>query len=102
MLQPQVHWPFGSGEDFKRGLTIYGPDGYLGHVIQIPQNFFVPPDSWMFHLEKLTFENNGHIHVYSPCAGADNPLGSEVLYKHRLCFILAIFPFNGFLTVTPI
>ena len=24
---------------------------------------------------KNMFENNGHIHVYSPRAGADNPLG---------------------------
>ena len=26
--------------------------------------------------EKKMFENNGHIHVYSPWAGADNPLES--------------------------
>ena len=28
--------------------------------------------------EKM-FENNGYIHVYSPGAGADNPLGSNFL-----------------------
>ena len=27
-------------------------------------------------LEKKIFVNGGHIHVYSPGAGADNPLGS--------------------------
>ena len=26
-------------------------------------------------LEKKIFENGGHIHVYSPGAGADNPWG---------------------------
>ena len=28
------------------------------------------------------FDNNGHIHEYSPGAGADNPLGSNVFQKH--------------------
>ena len=27
-------------------------------------------------LEKKMFENNGHIHVYNPGAGTDNPIGS--------------------------
>ena len=26
-------------------------------------------------LEKKMFENNGYVHLYSPGAGADNPLG---------------------------
>ena len=26
--------------------------------------------------EKKMFENNGYVHVYSPGAGTDNPLGS--------------------------
>ena len=26
------------------------------------------------------FENIGYIHVYSPAAGADNPLGSKVFH----------------------
>ena len=30
--------------------------------------------------EKKIFENNGHAHVYSPRAGVDNPLGSNVFY----------------------
>ena len=28
--------------------------------------------------EKAMFANNGYVHVYSPGAGADNPLGSNV------------------------
>ena len=31
---------------------------------------------WPSGLEKKMFENNGYVHVYSPGAGADNPLGS--------------------------
>ena len=31
--------------------------------------------------EKKMFENNGHIHVYSPGAGADNHLGSKSFSK---------------------
>ena len=46
------------------------------------------------------------IHVYSPGAGADNPLGSEFLYKHKPFVTLVIcckfLPLNGFLTVFPI
>ena len=46
------------------------------------------------------------IHVCSPGAGADNPLGSEFLYKHKPCVTLVIFckflPLNDFLTVFPI
>ena len=46
------------------------------------------------------------IHVYSPRAGADNPLGSEFLYKHKPFITLLIcckfLPFNDFLTVFPI
>ena len=51
-------------------------------------------------------ESNGHIHVFSPGAGADNPLGS-------VCFSLTVFlvnivhccnfsPLNDFVTVFPI
>ena len=29
------------------------------------------------------FEYFGHIHVYSPGAGADNPLGPKYFHKHK-------------------
>ena len=49
---------------------------------------------------------HGFIHVYSPGAGADNPLGSEYLYKYKSFVTLAIcckfLPLNDFLTVFPI
>ena len=40
------------------------------------------------------FENYCYIHVYSPGEGADNPLGSEFLYKykHKLVVTLVNFP----------
>ena len=46
------------------------------------------------------------IHVYNPWAGADNPLGSEFLYKHKPFVTLVVcckfLPLNDFLTVFPI
>ena len=46
------------------------------------------------------------IHVYSPGPGADNPLGTEFLYKHKSFVTLVIcckfLPLNDFLTVFPI
>ena len=43
------------------------------------------------------FQNNGHIHVYSPGAGADNPLGSKFFQKYKSSLNLVIsckfFPF---------
>ena len=46
------------------------------------------------------------IHVYSPGAGADSPLGSEFLYKHKPFVTLVpcckFLPLNDFLTVFPI
>ena len=46
------------------------------------------------------------IHVYSPGAGADNPLVWEFLYKHKRFVTLVIcckfLPLNDFLTVFPI
>ena len=46
------------------------------------------------------------IHAYSPGAGADNPLGSEFLYKHKPFITLLIcckfLPLNDHLTVFPI
>ena len=32
--------------------------------------------------EKKLFEYYGHIHVYSPREGADNPLGQKYFHKH--------------------
>ena len=33
--------------------------------------------------EKKMFQYYGHIHVYSPGAGADNPLGPKYFVKHK-------------------
>ena len=45
------------------------------------------------------------IHVYSPGAGADNPLGSEFLFQHKpfdtLVICCKFLPLNDFLTVSP-
>ena len=44
--------------------------------------------------------------LYSPGVGADNPFGSEFLYKHKPFITLVIcckfLPLNDFLTVFPI
>ena len=36
------------------------------------------------------FEYHGHIHVYSPGAGADNPLGPKYFHKHKFSVYLLI------------
>ena len=33
--------------------------------------------------EKKMFEYHGHIHVHSPKAGADKPLGTKCFHKHK-------------------
>ena len=77
---------------FLKVFTIvYGHSDHLGHVTYIPKTFFPLPHGCstcnlalisQVVLEKM-FENNGYIHVYSPGAGADNSLGSELLYEPR-------------------
>ena len=49
--KPQVHWPFGSGEDFWRVFTIYGRSGHLSHVTQTPRTNFRSPDPWRLHMK---------------------------------------------------
>ena len=44
-------------------------------------------------VEKKIFENGGHLHVYSPGAGADNPLGSFFTLTNlfsQLSFLLQV------------
>ena len=50
------------------------------------------------------FENNGHIHVYSPRRGAENPMGSFFMkYKSSVNLVICckFFPFNYLVTVFP-
>ena len=51
------------------------------------------------------FENNGHINIYSPRAGADTSLGSKLFHKLKFTINLAIsckfVPLNGLVTVSP-
>ena len=50
MLHTKFHGnrPAGSGEDFIRGFTIYGPGGHLGHVTSIMSSdfHFLVPESF--------------------------------------------------------
>ena len=39
-------------------------------------------------LEKKSFGNGGHIHVYSPVAGADNPMMSRYFFHLRIHSVL--------------
>ena len=52
------------------------------------------------------FEYYGHIHVYSPGAGADNPLGPKYFHEHKssvhLLIPSKISPFNGIFLFFPI
>ena len=49
--------------------------------------------------------NNGHTYVYSPGAGADNPLGTLFCQKHEFSIKLDIyckfFPINDFIKSFP-
>ena len=38
---------------------------------------------WPAVSEEKMFQYYGHIHVYSPEAGADNPLGQKYFLKHK-------------------
>ena len=55
---------------------------------------------------KSDFIRNFHvfIHVYSPGAGADKPLGSEFLYEPFVTLVICckFLPLSDFLTVFPI
>ena len=59
-----------------------------------------------FRVRSLKLENNGHIHVYYPEAGADNPLGqifSINSINQSIMSFAASFPqLNYFVTVFPI
>ena len=48
--------------------------------------------------EEELFENAGHIHVYSPGAGADNPLGSFFslsVFFSQFSPLLQLFPHSN-------
>ena len=87
-------------EKDNRFLPYMDMAAILGHVTQknISINFVPPPPPkeaphkigfhWTSSLREQ-FENNGHIHVYSPGAGADNPLGSKFFHKHNYSVNLA-------------
>ena len=82
----QDHRTSSSGEeDFFKVFTIYGHGGHLGHVTWTNYIKFRSPFQERRHIKfgfdlavsvEKTFKNGGHIQVYSPGAGADNPLGS--------------------------
>ena len=85
----QDHRTSGLGvEDFKGFYMyhIYECGGHLCDVIRTIYIYFISPFQKRFHV-KFGFdwscgfrteilENGGHIHVYSPGAGTDNPMGS--------------------------
>ena len=96
----QDHRTSGFGEDF---FTIYRRGNHLGHVTwTIYINFRPPPlpkeapqEIWhqlagQLVSEKKAFENNGHKHVYSPGAGADNSLGSNLFQQRNSSVNLVI------------
>ena len=85
MLQAkfQDYRTFGSGEEsFLKVFNIYRHGGHLGHVTWTIYINFLSFFPRRLHMnlamidptvsEKM-FENNGHVHVYSPGAGADAP-----------------------------
>ena len=61
---------------------------------------------WPSGFREEDVKNNGHIHVYSPGAGADNPLGSKIFINSIIqsiySFAASFSPLNNFVTVFPI
>ena len=55
--------------------------------------------------EEKRFEYYGHTYVYSPGAGADNPLGTKYFHKHKSSVHLLIpsklLPFNDIFLFFP-
>ena len=45
--------------------------------------------------KKTMFDYFGHIHVYSPGAGADNTLGPKYFHKHKSCHLLIPSKFSA-------
>ena len=68
-------------------FAIYSHGGHLGHVtLTIYTNIHFPFLTMIYKSlsligqavsGKAMFEYNGHAHVYSPVAGANNPLGAK-------------------------
>ena len=48
---------------------------HFAHMLQVSNKISLKSD-FIYNLSCF-------IHVYSPWAGADNPLGAEFLYKHK-------------------
>ena len=66
--KPHGHWPFGSGEDFWRVLTIYRCGGHLGHVTQTLQTNFRCPIPLRFHM-KFDFDRPSGLEKISENGG---------------------------------
>ena len=101
----QDHRKSGSGEErFLKVFTIYGHGGHLGHETWTIYINFRSTYSKRLHFkfaligqavsEKM-FENNGNVHVYSPGAGADNPLGSFFHKQYYLVNIVLCCKFSS-------
>ena len=106
----QNHRPSGSGERFFKVFAIYSHGGHLSYVTwTIYTNF---PSAFLSlaligqAVSEEKFEYYGHIHVYSPGAGAGNPLGTKFSHKHKYSVHLPISckfcPSNHILTIFPI
>ena len=84
----QDHRTSGSGEDFlKKNYHIWAwqPSWScdLDHLykLSIPLPEEAPHEIWhLLAFQRRCLKSNGHTHVYSPRAGADNPLGSNFVH----------------------
>ena len=82
-------------------MIFYSHGRHLGHVTLTIYTNFHSLFLRMLHIkfgfdwpsgfrEEDDFEYYGHIHVYSPGAGADNPLGPKYFHKHKFSVYLLI------------
>ena len=84
----QDHGTSVTNVDFLKVLAIYGHGHQLGHVTKTIFINSCHPFPRRRQLkfgqavsEKKMFENNGHIHEYSPKAGAENALGVKICLR---------------------
>ena len=88
-------------KSFLKVFTIYGRGSHLGRVTWTIYIYFLSAFARRLHIkfgfdwpsgfrEKI-FEIGGHILIYSPGGGADNPLGSLTHLFSQLSHLLHVF-----------
>ena len=74
----QNHRPTGSEEHFKGFCSLKPRRPFIQTFVPFPSSLAL-----IGHAVAEMFEYFGHMHVYSPRAGADKPLGTKCFHEHK-------------------